>query len=145
MPAPPYSTGTSMPIRPSLPISRMLSSGNSPDLSKSAATGAMRLEANSRAIDWICNCSSEKWKSIALPLRILFALVRRRDGRDNPTRHDNRLHHSPGRWTGRRFNLSLYPDIKIWVCQHPAEWLRWRPLARRARKNEEDVCRYIDE
>jgi len=67
IPAPPYSLGTSMPINPNLPISRMLSSGNSPDLSKSAATGAMRFCAKSRAIDWICNCSSENWKSIATP------------------------------------------------------------------------------
>ena len=53
MPAPPYSAGTSMPIRPSWPISRMLSSGNSPLASSSAATGAMRFCAKSRAIDWI--------------------------------------------------------------------------------------------
>src|SRR5690625_3935898 len=68
MPAPPYSAGTSMPIRPNLPISRMFSSGNSPEASCSAATGAMRFCAKSRAIDWIESWSSVKLKSMCPPV-----------------------------------------------------------------------------
>src|SRR6185312_14070733 len=53
-----------MPIKPSLPISRTFSSGNSAFASIAAATGAMRLCAKSRAIACSDSCSSVKSKSM---------------------------------------------------------------------------------
>src|SRR5690606_30760520 len=58
IPAPPYSSGTSMPMKPSCPISRMVCNGKSPDSSNSAAMGAIELRAKSRAACWIILCSS---------------------------------------------------------------------------------------
>src|SRR5690606_4801876 len=58
MPAPPYSSGTSMPISPFSPSRRMLSSGNSPERSNSSALGAIFSCAIRLATSWIINCSS---------------------------------------------------------------------------------------
>src|SRR6478735_9172593 len=66
MPAPPYSAGTSTPIRPFSPSTFMLASGNSPVWSWCSALGAMRSAAMRRATSWIINCSSVNWKSTAV-------------------------------------------------------------------------------
>ncbi len=63
MPEPPYSTGTSMPIRPFSPSRRMFSSGYSPVASKCSALGAIFSLAMRRATSCSINCSSEKLKS----------------------------------------------------------------------------------
>src|SRR5690348_7258283 len=66
MPAPPYSAGTSTPIRPFSPSTFMFASGNSPVWSWCSALGAMRSCAMRRATSWIINCSSVNWKSTAV-------------------------------------------------------------------------------
>src|ERR1019366_2989990 len=63
MPAPPYSTGKMVPIRPSLPNSLTVSSGKVPGSSHFITLGAISRSAKSRTIFFNCSCSSESWKS----------------------------------------------------------------------------------
>src|SRR5690606_5283825 len=69
-PVPPYSGSTLMPAKPSSDNSRRFCSRISrpPVRSSSAATGANRPCAKSRAACWICSCSSEREKSIDIPV-----------------------------------------------------------------------------
>src|SRR5690606_28975619 len=55
---PPHSSGTSMPIRPSAPISATASAGNSWSRSQRAALGSSFSRAKSRAMSRIIRCSS---------------------------------------------------------------------------------------
>ncbi|MNN69468.1 hypothetical protein D3C81_1852580 [compost metagenome] len=63
MPEPPYSTGTSMAIRPFSPSSWMFSNGYSPVASKCSALVAIFSLAIRRATSCSISCSSEKLKS----------------------------------------------------------------------------------
>src|SRR6185295_17958831 len=63
-PAPPYSSGTSMPMNPSSPAFAMVAEGNSPLASCLAAMGTISFCANSRAAAWIISCSSVSRKSM---------------------------------------------------------------------------------
>src|SRR6185437_2358194 len=125
MPAPPYASGTSMPIRPSWPISRMFSSGNSPFASSSAATGTMRFCAKSRAIDWIDSWSSVKLKSMRISgkgeSRTFYPQTRHRH---ETRRHDPKSDGAPG-WPrlfrvmrvdeGRRRGMQPFVRVRVQV------------------------------
>src|SRR5262245_32771735 len=63
-PAPPYSSGTQTPIRPSAPSFGMSSDGKRCSRSHSAACGSISACANSRATAWISRCSCVSSKSI---------------------------------------------------------------------------------
>src|SRR5512141_2017118 len=58
MPAPPFSSGISMPIKPIPPIFLIVSYGNSPLSSNSAAIGTISFCAKSRAASRIILCSA---------------------------------------------------------------------------------------
>ncbi len=64
-PAPPYSSGTQTPIRPSAPSFEKSSAGNRCSRSQAAASGTISASATSRASAWISRWSSLSEKSIA--------------------------------------------------------------------------------
>src|SRR6266545_1003807 len=68
-PAPPYSSGNGMPIRPNSPILRNVSAGNSPVSSTRRARGAISFSANSRTAWRSMRCSSDSSKSTLYPPR----------------------------------------------------------------------------
>src|ERR1017187_239137 len=63
IPAPPYSGGKIVPIRPSFPSSLIVASGNSQASSHFMTFGAISRSANSRTLFLRCSCSSFNWKS----------------------------------------------------------------------------------
>src|SRR5512140_28606 len=64
IPAPPYSSGISIPIRPIAPIFLTTSYGNSPDSSYSAAMGLISLRAKSRTARRSSSCSGDNSRLI---------------------------------------------------------------------------------
>src|SRR3990172_6759647 len=64
IPAPPYSSGTAIPMKPSSAIWRISSSGNRLFSSSSAAYGRTSFRANPRAVSWIILCSSVRSNTI---------------------------------------------------------------------------------
>ena len=64
-PAPPYSSGTQTPIRPSSPSFVSNEGGNACARSHSAAFGSISAAAKSRASAWISRCSGVSSKSTA--------------------------------------------------------------------------------
>src|SRR3990170_5882328 len=66
IPAPPYSSGNWMPIRPSSPSRGSRSIGNSCASSQAITCGRMALSANSRTLRRSSSCSSVRRKSMAL-------------------------------------------------------------------------------
>src|SRR5215467_6677279 len=97
MPAPPYSTGKTVPISPSLPSSLIVASGNSPASSHFITCGAISRSANSRTLFFSCSCSSLSWKSKVLSAiecdEFQFRRGRRPPGRDVALRGNLRLEH----------------------------------------------------
>src|SRR5688572_14819641 len=70
MPAPPCSSGTSMPSKPSSPISSKISTGKRCSRSRSWAPGWMRSSAKRRICSRSSSCSSVSPKSTPLPAAV---------------------------------------------------------------------------
>src|ERR687888_453328 len=64
-PAPPYSSGTTMPSRPSSAMPSITFRSSRCAMSFSTAFGSMRSSTNSRTVSWINRCSSVRSKSMA--------------------------------------------------------------------------------
>src|SRR5208282_2505581 len=109
MPAPPYSGGKIVPIRPSLPSSLIVDRGNSQASSHFMTFGAISRWANSRTVFFRCSCSSLSWKSKRYSPHCVTA---------------DALRHS-------RLRIPRFArdDKQMWACGSRSEFSDWKPRA----------------